>query len=109
MIHANLHHDPIAMRNLAEMLVYQAAVLFKVSVDDLIGSSRSPLLVQVRRVVYYVARDFGCSYPQIGRALGQDHTTVMHHMRRIGDLPPDHPFFEYCEQLKEQHDYASPG
>lgn len=47
-------------------------------------------VAHARQMVMFVAHRGGLSYSAIGRALGVDHTTVMHgvaaHARRVGEL-----------------------
>ncbi|HEV3402542.1 MAG TPA: helix-turn-helix domain-containing protein, partial [Acidimicrobiales bacterium] len=64
------------------------AEMFGMTVDDLIGKSRSRPLVNARQICMYVFRqmtDF--SYPAIGREFGgRDHTTVIHAVEKISTL-----------------------
>lgn len=56
---------------------------YGVSLRQLQGKCRKRHLVVARRVVALRARDKGCSYPQIGRALNRDHTTILHHIQAM--------------------------
>ncbi len=58
---------------------------FGVGIDDLIGHSRSRVLVNARQVAMYLCRELtDLSLPRIGQAFGgRDHTTVMHAERKI--------------------------
>jgi chromosomal replication initiation ATPase DnaA len=47
----------------------------------------------VRFAVMKVAREQGKSLPQIGRAMGKDHTTVLHATRKADELAVSHPDF----------------
>ena len=61
------------------------AEYFAVSVDDLIGTSRSRALVHARQMAMYLCRELtDLSLPRIGEKFGgRDHTTVMHAERKI--------------------------
>ena len=58
---------------------------FAVSVDDLVGPSRSRALVHARQMAMYLCRELtDLSLPKIGEKFGnRDHTTVMHADRKI--------------------------
>lgn len=58
---------------------------FAVSMDDLVGSSRSRVLVGARQMAMYLCRELtDLSLPKIGEKFGnRDHTTVMHAERKI--------------------------
>jgi chromosomal replication initiator protein len=58
---------------------------FSVSIDDLIGSSRSRVLVGARQIAMYLCRELtDLSLPKIGEKFGnRDHTTVMHAERKV--------------------------
>ena len=55
-----------------------------VSRTDVLSQRRKPEFVTARQVGMKIARDLTqASFPQIGRAFGRDHTTVMHAEERI--------------------------
>jgi chromosomal replication initiator protein len=58
---------------------------FGVSIEELVGQSRSRVLVNARQVAMYLCRELtDLSLPRIGQAFGgRDHTTVMHADRKI--------------------------
>ena len=64
------------------------AEYFSVSLDDLIGTSRSRVLVSARQMAMYLCRELtDLSLPKIGQTFGgRDHTTVMHADRKIRGL-----------------------
>jgi len=70
------------------MILDTTAEMFGMSIEDLVGKSRSRPLVTARQISMYVFRqmtDF--SYPAIGREFGgRDHTTVIHAVDKIGTL-----------------------
>ncbi len=61
------------------------AEYFGVSVDELVGPSRSRALVHARQIAMYLCRELtDLSLPRIGEKFGdRDHTTVMHAERKI--------------------------
>lgn len=48
------------------------------SVASVLGPSRKPEDCRIREIICYIAREKGFSYPQIGRAIGRHHTSVLH-------------------------------
>ncbi|WP_375484616.1 chromosomal replication initiator protein DnaA [uncultured Jatrophihabitans sp.] len=61
------------------------AEYFQISLDDLVGTSRSRTLVGARQMAMYLCRELtDLSLPKIGEKFGnRDHTTVMHAERKI--------------------------
>lgn len=47
----------------------------------ILGPRRDGPTARARQIVMYEARRAGLSYPQIGEALGRDHTSVIHGVR----------------------------
>jgi chromosomal replication initiator protein len=72
----------------AGLIMTQTAQYFGISVDDLVGSSRSRTLVTARQIAMYLCRELtDLSLPRIGQTFGgRDHTTVMHAERKIRQL-----------------------
>ncbi|MCK0113476.1 chromosomal replication initiator protein DnaA [Ornithinimicrobium sp. F0845] len=72
----------------AGTIMTEVADYFRISVDDLCGTSRSRALVNARQVAMYLSRELtDMSLPQIGKEFGgRDHTTVMHAERKIRQL-----------------------
>lgn len=53
-----------------------------VRLDDLRADDRNPRLVDARKAAASAARaETDASLPEIGRALGRDHSTVIHYLR----------------------------
>jgi chromosomal replication initiator protein len=69
----------------AATIMAVTAEYFAVSIDDLVGSSRSRVLVSARQMAMYLCRELtDLSLPKIGEKFGnRDHTTVMHADRKI--------------------------
>ena len=72
----------------AKTIMTEVADYFRISVDDLCGTSRSRTLVNARQIAMYLCRELtDLSLPKIGQEFGgRDHTTVMHAERKIRQL-----------------------
>ena len=72
----------------AATIIAQTAGYFTLSIDDLLGTSRSRTLVTARQIAMYLCRELtDLSLPKIGQEFGgRDHTTVMHADRKIRTL-----------------------
>ncbi|MFG6402555.1 MULTISPECIES: chromosomal replication initiator protein DnaA [unclassified Microbacterium] len=69
-------------------IITATAQYFKLSVDDLYGSSRSQAIATARQIAMYLCRErTSLSLPKIGQLFGnRDHTTVMYAYKKISDL-----------------------
>lgn len=68
---------PDVQRHPAAILA-DVARRYNVAVEAIRGPSRAASISRVRRLAYRELRAAGYSYPEIGRAVGRDHTTVMY-------------------------------
>ncbi|WP_424936822.1 MULTISPECIES: chromosomal replication initiator protein DnaA [Bacteria] len=69
-------------------IITATAGYFKLTVDDLYGSSRSQQIATARQIAMYLCRErTNLSLPKIGQLFGnRDHTTVMYAYKKISDL-----------------------
>ena len=69
-------------------IINHTADYFKLSVDDLYGSSRSQAIATARQIAMYLCRELtSLSLPKIGQLFGnRDHTTVMYANKKISEL-----------------------
>ncbi|MFT4030350.1 MAG: chromosomal replication initiator protein DnaA [Protaetiibacter sp.] len=69
-------------------IINHTAEYFKLSVDDLYGSSRSQAVATARQIAMYLCREMtNLSLPKIGKLFGnRDHTTVMYANKKISEL-----------------------
>ena len=72
----------------AATIMAVTAEYFGISIDDLVGTSRSRVLVSARQMAMYLCRELtDLSLPKIGEKFGnRDHTTVMHAERKMRAL-----------------------
>lgn len=69
-------------------IIYAAADLYGVSIDQVLSTSEEIHVVRARQAAAWLMHRQGLSYPQIGRALKRHHTTMMHAVRRVESQPP---------------------
>jgi len=69
-------------------IINHTAAYFKLTVDDLYGSSRSQAVATARQIAMYLCRELtNLSLPKIGQLFGnRDHTTVMYANKKITEL-----------------------
>ena len=68
-------------------IITQVAKYFRLTFDDLVGSSRTKNIANARQIAMYLTREMtSMSLFDIGQVFGgRDHTTVLHACRRISD------------------------
>lgn len=69
-------------------IISATASYFRLTVDDLYGSSRSQAIATARQIAMYLCRErTNLSLPKIGQLFGgRDHTTVMYAYKKISEL-----------------------
>lgn len=60
---------------------------FGVQSDDLLSGGRRRITTDARHAFMWLMRSSGLSYPDVGRELGMDHTTVINGVRRVESTP----------------------
>lgn len=71
----------------ADEVVARVAETFGFAVEDILGDSRSKPIVKTRQVAMFCCREFlGMTYPEIGKTMGRDHSTVMHGCKQIREF-----------------------
>lgn len=64
-------------------ILYDVAARHDVTLEDLVGHSRSHKFIVARHEACYLLREANYSYPQIGRFLGnRNHTTIVHGVQK---------------------------
>ena len=73
---------PIAGRKTIKSLIKTIGAIYGFSEDDLQSDSRARDLSHVRQEIMWEANKIhGRSFPDIGRVLNRDHTTILHGVR----------------------------
>ena len=67
----------------ARKLAIIIARQYNLELEDIQGPRRTGLHVQARRDIIKALRKRGLSLSVIGWTIGRDHTTVLHHLRKI--------------------------
>ena len=93
-------------------IINNTADYFKLTVDDLYGSSRSQAVATARQIAMYLCRELtNLSLPKIGQLFGnRDHTTVMYANKKISELMKErrsiyNQVTELTSRIKQNHRY----
>ncbi len=91
-------------------IINHTADYFKLTVDDLYGSSRSQAVATARQIAMYLCRELtNLSLPKIGQLFGnRDHTTVMYANKKIAELMKErrsiyNQVTELTSRIKQNH------
>ncbi len=94
-------------------IITNTADYFKLTVDDLYGSSRSQAVATARQIAMYLCRELtNLSLPKIGQLFGnRDHTTVMYANKKISELMKErrsiyNQVTELTSRIKQNHRYG---
>jgi chromosomal replication initiator protein len=95
-------------------IINHTAEYFKLTVDDLYGSSRSQAVATARQIAMYLCRELtNLSLPKIGQLFGnRDHTTVMYANKKITELMKErrsiyNQVTELTSRIKQNHRYGN--
>ncbi|HWH26498.1 MAG TPA: chromosomal replication initiator protein DnaA [Pseudolysinimonas sp.] len=95
-------------------IINHTADYFKLTVDDLYGSSRSQAVATARQIAMYLCRELtSLSLPKIGQLFGnRDHTTVMYANKKISELMKErrsiyNQVTELTSRIKQNQRYAN--
>ncbi len=96
-------------------IINHTAEYFKLTVDDLYGSSRSQAVATARQIAMYLCRELtNLSLPKIGQLFGnRDHTTVMYANKKITELMKErrsiyNQVTELTSRIKQDHRFSKP-
>jgi chromosomal replication initiator protein len=94
-------------------IINHTAEYFKLTVDDLYGSSRSQAVATARQIAMYLCREMtNLSLPKIGQLFGnRDHTTVMYANKKISELMKErrsiyNQVTELTSRIKQNHRFS---
>jgi chromosomal replication initiation ATPase DnaA len=75
---------PYASANKIKMICKYVGAIYGFTVNDIMSARRTLKLVEARHIACYVSRHATrYSYPQIGRAINRDHSSVIHGVCQI--------------------------
>ena len=77
-----LETPPTNRPRLGTEVIRQVAEMFKMEPSDIIGKDRHEIYIDARCAVALIMRERGLSYPQIGRFMERDHSTVINLTRK---------------------------
>lgn len=83
---------------LKEDIVKEASALFNVHPRDLMGNYRFRFVARARQALYLALRRRGWSYPQIGRFMNRDHSSVIYGTKVALHLEQRDP--EYARKIE---------
>ena len=70
-----------------ERIILVTAGYYGLTPEDLVSDARTRKILEARYVAAWLLREAGRSYPEIGRHVGKDHTTVINSVRRVQESP----------------------
>lgn len=72
------------MNPIARTEAERAGAFYGLTADEVLAKDRSKSRFEARAITAWVLRcRFGFSYPELGRFLGRDHTTIMSAIQRV--------------------------
>ena len=77
-----LETPPTNRPRLGTEVIRRVAEMFKMEPSDIIGKDRHEIYIDARCAVALIMRERGLSYPQIGRCMERDHSTVINLTRK---------------------------
>ena len=83
----------------------QASLIFGVSIDKILSTSRARRLVWIRYILYSYLKTVGSmTLTEVGNVLNRDHATVMHGLKKHSDFLVwnDAEFIEMNDYFKER-------
>ena len=64
-----------------EFIIKAVAKYFEITVEDILGKSKTANIAEARKIAMYMVRDMTDeSYPKMGKVFGKDHTTVKYNV-----------------------------
>jgi chromosomal replication initiator protein len=95
---------PYASVNKIKKIIKFVSATYNVSPEDILSCRRTLKIVEARHICCYVARHVThYSFPQIGRALSKDHSSIVHAVGRIEDrVKSDRDFALSVNELIER-------
>lgn len=74
-------------KSLAELIIGHTEAHFGLDDGEILSPSRYRRAVRPRQIVDYLLRQSGLSLPKAGKAMGRDHTTIIHSIKKVESEP----------------------
>ncbi len=82
------------------------SIAYGVTIEQIMSPRRSRTWVRARWAAYWLLRQTGLGYAEIGRIMSRDHTSVIHGMSRVN---ADREMLAECEYIGRQIADSLPG
>ena len=86
-----------------ELILEETANFYNITTERILGSAKTKDVVVPRQVAMYLIREMtDLSFPEIGRFMGRDHTTVLHAINKTQvQIEKDESFSAALSDLKK--------
>lgn len=92
----------------AKDIITKAGKAFGLTYADMIGKDRRAAFVHARAATSFALRARGMSYPQIGRCLNRDHSTIINYVTAHSSKLDSPDFAKLVESLKAMPMFVLP-
>lgn len=64
-----------------EKLIEDICFAFNLRKEHILSKRRDKRLIEVKKLIYWILRNEGLSFPQIGKLMNKDHSTILKVLR----------------------------
>src|SRR5690348_14089895 len=93
----------IAFKGRVSTIVDAVAREYQIEPTDVLGRDRHKCMAEARKVAFFLTRELtSLSYPELGRAFGRDHTTIITRVRKVKtDMVGDAHLFALVDRVRQ--------